>query len=94
MKLYFNNLKQHIEKPLLPVYFISGDEPFQQDESVKLIREAAKMQGYTEREVHHVDRGFDWDELVRSSASMLLFAERKIIETQSKRASLAGFNLQ
>lgn len=80
MKLYFNQLKQHLEKQLLPVYFISGDEPFQQDESVRLIREAAKAQGYTEREVHHIDRSFDWDELVRASASMSLFAERKVIE--------------
>jgi len=80
MKLYFNQLKLHLEKQLQPVYFISGDEPFQLDESVSLIREAAKAQGYTEREVHHIDRSFDWDELVRSSASMSLFAERKVIE--------------
>jgi len=80
MKLYFNQLKQHLEKQLQPVYFISGDEPFQQDESVRLIREAAKLQGYTEREVHHVDRSFDWDELVHSAGSMSLFAERKVIE--------------
>lgn len=80
MKLYFNQLSQHLEKQLQPVYFISGDEPFQQDESVRLIRDAAKAQGYTEREVHHVDRSFDWDELVHSSASMSLFAERKVIE--------------
>ena len=80
MKLYFNQLKSHLEKQLQPVYFISGDEPFQQDESVRLIREAAKSQGYTEREVHHVDRSFDWDELVHSAGSMSLFAERKIIE--------------
>ena len=80
MKLYFNQLKQHLEKQLQPVYFISGDEPFQQDESVRLIREAAKLQGYTEREVHHVDRNFDWDELVHSAGSMSLFAERKVIE--------------
>ena len=80
MKLYFNQLKQHLENQLLPVYFISGDEPFQQDESVRLIREAAKTQGYTEREVHHIDRSFDWDELMHASASMSLFAERKVIE--------------
>jgi len=80
MKLYFNQIQSHLENQLQPVYLISGDEPFQQDESVRLIREAAKAQGYTEREVHHVDRSFDWDELIRSSASMSLFAERKVIE--------------
>lgn len=80
MKIYFNQLESHLAKQLQPVYLISGDEPFQQDESVRLIREAAKTQGYTEREVHHVDRSFDWDELVHSAGSMSLFSERKIIE--------------
>lgn len=80
MKLNFNQLNSHLEKTLQPVYFISGDEPFQIDESVRLIREAAKAQGYTEREVYHVDRSFDWDELTHSVGSMSLFAERKVIE--------------
>lgn len=80
MKLNFNQLNGHLEKQLAPIYFISGDEPFQADESVRLIRESAKTRGFTEREVHHVDRSFDWDELTYSAGSMSLFAERKIIE--------------
>jgi len=63
MKLNFTQLKSHLEKQLQPVYFISGDEPFQLDESARLIREVAKSQGYTEREVYHVDRSFNWDQL-------------------------------
>lgn len=80
MKLNFPQLASHLEKTLKPVYFISGDEPFQLDESVRLIREAAKSQGYTEREVYHVDRSFDWAELTHSVDSLSLFAERKVIE--------------
>lgn len=80
MKLNFNQLSSHLEKTLQPVYFISGDEPFQLDESARLIRDVAKSQGYTEREVYHVDRSFDWAELTHSVGSMSLFAERKIIE--------------
>ena len=80
MKLNLNQLAGHLEKTLAPIYFISGDEPFQLDESVRLIRESAKAQGYTEREVYHVDRSFDWDELSHSAGSMSLFAERKVIE--------------
>lgn len=80
MKLNFNQLAGHLEKSLQPVYFISGEEPFQLDESVRLIRDAAKAQGFTEREVYHVDRSFDWDQLTHSADSMSLFAERKIIE--------------
>ena len=82
MKLNFTQLSSHLNKTLQPVYFISGDEPFQIDESVRLIREAAKVQGYTEREVYHVDRGFDWDQLSQSAGSMSLFSERKVIEVR------------
>jgi DNA polymerase-3 subunit delta len=80
MKLNFNQLAGHLEKSLQPVYFISGEEPFQLDESVRLIRDVAKAQGFTEREVYHVDRSFDWEQLTHSADSMSLFAERKIIE--------------
>ncbi len=80
MKLNFNQLKSHLEKSLQPVYFISGDEPFQQDEAVRMIRETAASQGYSEREIYHVDRSFDWDVLLQSAGSMSLFAERKVIE--------------
>lgn len=80
MKLNFTQLSSHLTKTLQPVYFISGDEPFQVDESVRQIRELAKSQGYTEREVYHVDRSFDWNQLSHSADSMSLFAERKVIE--------------
>ena len=82
MKLNFTQLSGHLKKTLQPVYFISGDEPFQVDESVRLIREAAKEEGYTEREVYHVDRSFDWDQLSQSAGSMSLFSERKVIEVR------------
>lgn len=80
MKLNVNQLPAQLETDLKPLYFLSGDEPFQLDEAAGFIRAAAKMQGYNEREVYHVDRSFDWDQLIHSSASMSLFAERKIIE--------------
>jgi len=80
MKLNFSQLNSHLEKQLQPVYFLSGDEPFQLDEAAQLIRATAKSQGYTEREVYHVDRSFDWDQLNHSAGSMSLFAERKVIE--------------
>ena len=80
MKLNLNQLQTHLDAQLAPVYFLSGDEPFQLDEAAAQIRQAAKAQGYTEREVYHVDRSFDWDLLTQSAGSMSLFAERKLIE--------------
>ncbi|MEJ2439064.1 MAG: DNA polymerase III subunit delta [Gammaproteobacteria bacterium] len=80
MRLRFESLAGHVQKPLLPIYWISGDEPFQLDEACRLLRQAAQQQGYSERQVYHVDRGFDWEQLRQSADSLSLFSERKLIE--------------
>lgn len=80
MRLRFETLTGHVKQDLLPIYFISGDEPFQVDEACKCLREAARQQGFSERQIYHVDRSFDWDQLRQSADSLSLFAERKMIE--------------
>lgn len=67
-------------KQLAPIYIVSGDEPLLVQEACDSIRQAAHSQGFTERERHHVEAGFDWDELLTNANSLSLFAERKIIE--------------
>ena len=57
--------------------------------------------GYADREVHFIERGFDWDELLRDAANLSLFASRRLIElkfnstpdAESQRA-LAGLAAQ
>jgi DNA polymerase-3 subunit delta len=80
MRLRFESLASHVQQPLLPIYWVSGDEPFQVDEACKLLRQAAQQQGYSERQVYHVERGFNWEQLRQSADSLSLFAERKLIE--------------
>lgn len=80
MKVPFQQLATVLSKSLTPVYFLSGDEPYQRDEASRLIRAAAQKQGYTERELYHVERGFDWQQLLAASSTLSLFAERKLIE--------------
>ena len=80
MKLYFDQLETHFQSPLAPVYLISGDEPFQKDQAAMAIRAQAVKQGFTEREVHHVDKNFDWDQLTASAGLLSLFAEKKLID--------------
>lgn len=79
MKLTVQQLPEQLSKSLLPIYFISGDEPYQKDVALQQIRAAALQQGYSERQVYHVDRKFDWQLLQQQASSMSLFAE-KIIE--------------
>lgn len=80
MRLRFESLSSHVKQALLPIYWVSGDEPFQMDEACKQLRQAAQQQGFSERQVFHVDRGFDWSQLRQSADSLSLFAERKLIE--------------
>ncbi|MCW9024151.1 MAG: DNA polymerase III subunit delta [Gammaproteobacteria bacterium] len=80
MKLYFDQLNSRLQGTLAPVYLVSGEEPFQKDEASMAIRQQAITQGYTEREVYHVDKTFDWDQLNASADSLSLFAEKKLID--------------
>ncbi len=80
MKLSGDNLAANLSRQLASVYLVSGDEPLLVNEAADAIRARARSQGFTERELHVVERGFDWHELLANSRAMSLFAQRKIIE--------------
>jgi DNA polymerase-3 subunit delta len=80
VKLSGDNLAASLSRQLAPVYLVSGDEPLLVNEAADAIRARARAQGFTERELHVVERGFDWHALLANSRAMSLFAERKIIE--------------
>lgn len=80
MKLYYDKLGAHLQQGLQPVYLLSGDEPLQLMEAGDAIRRCARESGFAEREVMHVEPGFDWDALLAASNSMSLFAEQRLIE--------------
>lgn len=80
MKLNPEQLSQHLQQPLLPVYLLSGDEPLLIQEAGDALRQAARQQGFEEREVMHAESGYQWEDLLNSANAMSLFAARKIIE--------------
>lgn len=80
MKISPDNLESRLGQGLAPVYFFSGDEPLQLAEAADAVRRAARSQGFTEREVLDVDKGFDWHSLLAAGNAMSLFAERRIID--------------
>ncbi|MET0533233.1 MAG: DNA polymerase III subunit delta [Steroidobacter sp.] len=80
MKLSGDHLAANLSRQLASAYLISGDEPLLVNEAADAVRSKARAQGFTERELHTIERGFDWDELLSQSRAMSLFAERKIIE--------------
>ncbi|HHL32027.1 MAG TPA: DNA polymerase III subunit delta [Oceanospirillales bacterium] len=80
MKIYANQLEALLQSGLQSCYLIVGDEPLQRLEAADAIRNKAKAQGFTEREVLHVDKKFKWETLFSSMGTMSLFAEKKLME--------------
>jgi len=80
MQLRAEELERHLSRSLAALYVIHGDEPLQSLEAADTIRAAARAQGYAEREVLSVERGFDWNQLAVSGASLSLFSSKKLIE--------------
>lgn len=80
MKTSGDNLASTLARGLAPVYLVSGDEPLLVNEAVDAIRARARADGFVERDLHTVERGFGWDALIAESRAMSLFAQRKIIE--------------
>lgn len=65
---------------LAPAYLICGDEPLQVGEAADALRSRARQLGICEREVHFVERGFDWAQLRSSASTLSLFGDRRLIE--------------
>lgn len=80
MRLKPEQLVQHLQKELKPLYIISGDEPLLEQEICDQIRHAVKQQGFDEREVHHVEQHFKWHDLLESANALSLFSSRKLLE--------------
>ena len=80
MKLRFDQLEGQLKKQLAPIYIISGDEPFQVNQSCDRVRHYARKAGFTERHVYHVENNFDWGDFLSTANSLSLFAEKQILE--------------
>lgn len=68
------------QQGLAPIYLIGGDEPLQMNEAADAVRTAARVAGYSEREILDADSRFDWNRLAAEANTLSLFAEKKIID--------------
>jgi len=80
MQLRPDALDAHLGKPLAPLYVIASDEHLLAIEAADKIRKTARAQGFSEREVLTVERGFKWGELMAANQSQSLFGDKKLIE--------------
>jgi DNA polymerase III subunit delta len=92
LKIPADSLAAHLKDRLLPVYLVSGDEPLLAGEAADAVRAKARGAGFSEREVHFIERASDWDDLRASSANLSLFAARRVMEVRmsSGKAGTAG----
>ncbi len=80
MKIRPDQLHNHLQQGIAPVYLLSGDEPQQLLECGDAIRHSARSHGYDERQVMEAVTHFDWGSLAVEAASMSLFSQRRILE--------------
>jgi len=69
-----------LQRGLASAYLVSGEEYLLVGEAVDAIRAAARAQGYADRRVFFVERGFAWEQLQGETQSLSLFAERRLFE--------------
>lgn len=80
MNIRLDQLSSALAKKLEPLYLLAGAEPLLVQESRDLIIQAAREQGFLERQIFQVDKKFDWQGLGMAGMEQSLFASRKIID--------------
>lgn len=80
MRLTPPQIPAAVQRGLAPIYLVAGEEPLLMQEALDAIRAAARAQGYSEREVLDVEKGFDWQRAVDACNAMSLFASLRIVE--------------
>ena len=90
MRTHPDALSTGLARGLRNAYLVTGAEPLLIAEACDAVRAAARAQGYADREVHFLERGFDWDGLLADAANLSLFATRRLIELKIGPAPDAG----
>lgn len=80
MRIKPEQLPQHLQKQPTSLYTLFGSEPLLIQEAADLIRDHARRQGYTERELFVAEQHFDWTSLLNAGSNLSLFGDRKIAD--------------
>lgn len=80
MKINGNSLARQLHGSPAPLYWVAGDETLLAQEAADSIRRYCVEQGFSEREVWHIDATTDWQAILLSANSLSLFSGRKLLE--------------
>src|SRR5580704_4787296 len=92
LKLTSDSLAPHLAQQLRPAYLVSGDEPLLAAEAADAVRARARAAGFSERDVHFIERAADWEDVRGSTANLSLFGARRLVEIRlaSGKPGVAG----
>lgn len=82
MQVKPRDLPARLRRGLAPIYLLTGDEPLLVEEACDAVLHAARDAGFEERTLHYADAGFDWNAVAQDSASLSLFASRRVIDVR------------
>ncbi len=80
MKTTTRQLEALLKKGVAPLYAVHGPEALLALEAADRIRESARREGATEREVFFAEPGVDWNRLSTAGSNLSLFASRRLVE--------------
>lgn len=80
MRVYPEQLKQHLQRNLPNCCLIFGDEPLLQIEALDQIQQQARQLGFLESFSYSLDGSYDKDQIFNQLNSMSLFSEKQVIE--------------
>jgi DNA polymerase-3 subunit delta len=80
VRLSPESLAAALERGLRNAYLVTGVEPLLIAESCDAIRACARLAGFDDRDVHFVERGFRWHDLLAAASNLSLFAQRRLLE--------------
>ncbi len=81
MQLSLSQWTVHLQKPLAPLYVITGDEILLVQEALDELRQAARQKDYAERHSFTaLGAHFDWSPVLQAAGSLSLFADKQIVE--------------
>lgn len=90
MRLYLNQLDQHLRGQLSPVYLVAGNDILLCQEACQNIKQAALAQGYQSEGVETADSNFKWSSLIDSANSLSLFSEKVFAEIKMPSSKIGN----
>ncbi|MDO2947564.1 DNA polymerase III subunit delta [Aeromonas simiae] len=82
MRIFPEQLDDHLRAGLRPCYLVFGDEPLLKLEAIDAIRRVARERGFDERHSFTVEQGLDWNQVYDACQALSLFSSRQVIELE------------